>query len=206
MSLTARRHQPARRTRAQTPITAGARIASTCSANFVHSSTHPGADAPSSESFVSKSMKPWPLAVAATAAFLACGPAAAQFKSADDAIEYRQGALLVMDHHFGSIGAMVDGKAPFDAKAARANADLVVTLARLPWGAFVEGSDKGDTNARLEVWAQPDKFKAAAQRLQDASVKLAAAAATGKPGDLKAAFSATAEACKACHDDFRKKH
>jgi len=151
-------------------------------------------------------MKPWSLAAAATAAFLACGPAAAQFKSVDDAIEYRQGAFTVMGHHFGSIGAMVNGKTPFDAKVAQADADLVVTLARLPWGAFVDGSDKGDTNARPEVWTQPDKFRTAAQRLQDASVKLAAAAATGKPGDLKAAFSATAEACKACHDDFRKKH
>ncbi len=131
-------------------------------ANSVHSSTHPGADAPSSESFVSKSMKPWSLTAVATAAFLACGPAAAQFKNADDAIEYRQGALTVMDHHFASIGAMVSGETPFDAKVAQANADLVVTLARLPWGAFVEGSDKGDTNARPEVWAQPGKFKAAA--------------------------------------------
>ena len=155
---------------------------------------------------MSKSTKPWSLAAAATAACLACGPAAAQFKSADDAIEYRQGALTVMGHHFGSIGAMVSGKAPFDAKAAQANAELVVTLARLPWGAFVDGSDKGDTNARPEIWAQPDTFKAAAQRLQDASVKLAAAAATGKPGDLRAAFGATSDACKACHDDFRKKH
>ena len=151
-------------------------------------------------------MKPWSLAAAAAAAFLACGPAAAQFKNTDDAIEYRQGALTVMGHHFGSIGAMVNGKAPFDARLAQANADLVVTLARLPWGAFVEGSDKGDTNARPEIWSQPDKFKAAAQRLQEASVKLAAAAATGKPDNLKAAFSATSEACKSCHDDFRKKH
>jgi cytochrome c556 len=145
-------------------------------------------------------------AAVAAAALLACGQAAAQFKNPDDAIEYRQGALAVMGHHFGAIGAMANGKVAFDAKAAQANADLVATLARLPWGAFVDGSDKGDTNARPEVWAQPDKFKAAAQRLQDAAVKLAAAARSGKPDDLKAAFGTTAEACKSCHDDFRKKH
>ena len=115
---------------------------------------------------MSKTLKTWSRAAAATAALLACGHAAAQFKSADDAIEYRQGALAVMGHHFGALGAMVSGKAPFDAKAAQANADLVVTLAKLPWGAFVEGSDKGDTNARPEVWSQADKFKAAAQKLR----------------------------------------
>lgn len=151
-------------------------------------------------------MKFWFHGAAALAALLGCGPAVAQFKSVDDAIEYRQGALAVMGHHFGSIGAMVSGKAPFDAKLAQANAELVATLARLPWGAFVEGSDKGDTNARPEIWSQPDKFKAAAQKLEDASVKLAAIARTGKQDDLKAAFSATAETCKSCHDDFRKKH
>ena len=151
-------------------------------------------------------MTPWPLAAVATAAFLCCGPAAAQFKNADAAIEYRQGALAVMDNHYDRIGAMAKGKVPFDAGAAQANADLVVTLAKLPWSAFVEGSDKGDTNARPEIWSQADKFKAAAQRLQDATVKLAEAARSGKPDALKTAFGATSEACKSCHDDFRKKH
>ena len=152
-------------------------------------------------------MKSWSLAATAAAAFLACGPAAAQFKSPDDAVEYRQGALAVMGNHFGRIGAMVSGKVPFDAKAAQANADLVLTLSHLPWPAFVDGSDKGDTNAKPEVWSQPDKFKAASAKFQDAAVKLAAAAAKAtRPEDLKAAFSATAETCKSCHDDFRKKH
>ena len=142
----------------------------------------------------------------AAAILLACGPAAAQFKSTDDAIEYRQGALAVMGNHFSRIGAMANGKVPYDAKAAQANADLVATLAKLPWSAFVDGSAAGDTNAKPEVWSQADKFKAAAQKLEDATVKLAAAARTGKPEELKAAFNATADTCRGCHDDFRKKH
>lgn len=151
-------------------------------------------------------MTPWSTAALAAAAFLCCGQAAAQFKNPADAIEYRQGALAVMGHHYGRIGAMVNGKAPFDARAAQANAELVATLARLPWSAFVEGSDKGDSSARPEVWSQPDKFRAAAQRLQDATVRLSEAAKTGNPDALKTAFAATSEACKSCHDDFRKKH
>ena len=151
-------------------------------------------------------MTPWSLAAVAAAAFLCCGPAAAQFKNADAAIEYRQGALTVMDNHYDRIGAMVKGKVPFDAAAAQANADLVVTLAKLPWSAFVEGSDKGDTNAKPEIWAQQDKFKADAQKLQDATARLLEAARTGKPELVKAAFGATSETCKSCHDDFRKKH
>ncbi len=151
-------------------------------------------------------MKIWSLAASAVAALLACGQAAAQFKNPDDAIEYRQGALAVMGNHFSRIGAMASGKVPFDAKAVQANADLVVTLAKLPWSAFIEGSDKGDANARPEVWSQADKFKAASQKLEDATVKLAAAAKTGDQDAVKAAFSAAGNTCKSCHDDFRKKH
>ena len=151
-------------------------------------------------------MKSWSLAAAAATALLACGQAAAQFKSPDDAIEYRQGALAVMGNHFGRIGAMVSGKVPFDAKAAQANADLVLTLSHLPWPAFIDGSDKGDTSAKPEVWSQPDKFKAASAKFQDAATRLAAAAKATTADDLKAAFSATADTCKSCHDDFRKRH
>lgn len=151
-------------------------------------------------------MKAWMLTASAVASLLICGTAAAQFKNADQAIEYRQGALAVMDVHFDRIGAMAHGKAPFDAKAAQANAELVATLARLPWAAFVDGSDKGDTNAKPEIWAQQDKFKADAQKLQDATARLVDATKTGNLDTVKTAFSATAETCKSCHDDFRKKH
>ena len=137
---------------------------------------------------------------------VACGPAAAQFKSADDAIEYRQGAMVLMGNHFSRIGAMANAKVPYDAKAAQVNADLVATLAKLPWSAFIEGSGSGDTNAKPEVWSQADRFKAAAQKLEDATVKLAATAHTGKPEDLKTAFGVAADTCRGCHDDFRKKH
>jgi cytochrome c556 len=151
-------------------------------------------------------MNSWTPAAIAAAALLACGAAAAQFKSTDDAIEYRQGALAVMGHHFGQLGAMANGKIPYDAAAAQANAELVATLARLPWGAFVEGSDKGETSAKPEIWSQRDKFNADAQKLQDAVAKLLEAARTGKPEALKTAFGPTGQACKSCHDDFRKKH
>ena len=48
--------------------------------------------------------------------------------TADD----RQNSLFVMAQYFGRIGAMVNGKAPYDAKAAIENAEIVNTMARLP--------------------------------------------------------------------------
>jgi cytochrome c556 len=131
--------------------------------------------------------------------------AAAQFAKPEDAIKYRKSALTVMGAHFGRLGAMAQGKVPFDAKVAADNADIVASMAKLPWAGFVEGSDSGDTKAKPEIWKQSAKFKEAADKLQAESVKLAAAAHSGKEDAFKSAFSATAGTCKACHDDFRAK-
>ncbi len=151
-------------------------------------------------------MKTWMLAACMAATCLASGHAAAQFKDADDAVEYRQGALHVLGNHFGRINAMVFGKVPFDAHAVQVNADIVAVMIKLPWAAFIDGSGKGETDARPEIWAQPDKFKAAALKAEENADKLAAAAKTGNLEQIKAAFGATGQSCKACHDDFRKKH
>jgi cytochrome c556 len=151
-------------------------------------------------------MKTWMITASAVASLLACGQAAAQFKNAGDAIDSRQGALTVMGNHFGRIGLMVNDKVPFDARAVQVNADLVATLAKLPWAGFIDGSDTGDTNAKPEIWTQQDRFRANAVKLQEATVKLAEVARGGNRDAIKAAFGATAETCKSCHDDFRKKH
>ena len=131
-------------------------------------------------------------------------PAYARFQKPEDAIKYRKGAFTVMASHFGRIGAMAQGKAPFDPAAAQANAEIVATLSRLPFAAFIEGTDKGDSRAKPEVWTDADKFKAGAQKMQDEVAKLNAAAKTGNLDQIKAAFGEAGKSCKACHDNFRK--
>lgn len=144
------------------------------------------------------------LAVVASA-LLSAAPAAAQFAKPEDAIKYRQGALFVLGQHFSRLGAMANGRVPFDAKAAAENADVVLALSQLPWAGFGPGTDKGaPTKAEPAIWTEPAKFKAASDKLHAEVVKLAAAAKTGNLDSLKAAFGPTAASCKACHDDFRK--
>ena len=72
----------------------------------------------------------------AAAAIVFAAPAAAQFQKPEDAVKYRQSALTVMANSFGRIGAMVNGRAPFDAKVAQDNAHIVATLSTLPWAGF----------------------------------------------------------------------
>ena len=143
--------------------------------------------------------------VLAAAAITLSAPASAQFAKPEDAIKYRKSALTVMAAHFGRLGAMATGKAPFDAKVAAENADVVVYMSKLPWAAFGAGTDTGETKAKPEIWKDPAKFKAASEKMQGEVVKLAAAAKTGSVDNLKAAFGPAAESCKACHDEFRAK-
>jgi cytochrome c556 len=144
-------------------------------------------------------------AIALAAATLTLSaPASAQFAKAEDAIKYRQSALFVMGQHFGRLGAMANGRAPFDAKAAQENADVVAQMAKLPWAGFGAGTDKG-APTKAEIWAEQAKFREHADKLEAESVKLAAAAKTGNLDNLKAAFGATAGTCKACHDSYRNK-
>ena len=143
--------------------------------------------------------------VAATAAsLLAALPASAQFQKPEDAVKYRKSAFTVMGNHFGRIGAMAQGRVPFDASVAAANADIVVTMSRLPYAAFPEGTggtEKGAPNGK--VWSDRAGFDAAAKKMQDEVVKLAAAARSNNLDAMKAAFGAAGGSCKACHDDYR---
>jgi cytochrome c556 len=150
------------------------------------------------------SMKKLMWAAAAAAGLMTALPAAAQFAKAEDAIKYRKASFTVMATHFSRIGAMAQGKVPFDAKAVAENAQLAAVMAPLPFTAFGEGTDKGDTRAKPEVWSQSDKFKAAARKMQEEITKLNAAAKTGDPGAIKAAFGGVGQSCKSCHDSFRK--
>lgn len=149
-------------------------------------------------------MKKLILAAAAVCGLAASLPAAAQFQKPEDAIKYRKAVFTVMASHFGRVGAMANGRIPFDAKLVAENAEIATMMSKLPYAAFGEGTDKGDTKAKPEVWSESDKFKAAAAKMQEEMAKLNTAAKTGNQDAIKAAFGPVGQACKGCHDHFRK--
>lgn len=132
------------------------------------------------------------------------GLAQAQFAKPEDAIKYRKASLTLLATHFGRLNQMAQGKLPFDAKTAADNADVVAMVAKLPWAAFGEGTDKGETRAKPEIWKDAGKFKEAADKSQAELAKVVAAAKTGNLDAIKAAVGPAASSCKACHDNFRK--
>ncbi|TXL68709.1 c-type cytochrome [Zeimonas arvi] len=146
------------------------------------------------------------LAVAAMALAVAAGslvatPAAAQFAKAEDAIDYRQSAFTVMANHMGRLSAMAKGEKPFDAASAKASAQLIQTMSKLPWEAFTPGSDGGFSNVKGDPWKNADDFKSLQEKLMAETAKLPDA--VGSLDGLRKQLGATGSACKACHDKYR---
>jgi cytochrome c556 len=149
-------------------------------------------------------MKKLLILVTSMASIMMALPAAAQFAKPEDAIKYRKASFTVMSTHFGRVGAMAAGRVPYDAKAAAENADIAAAMSKLPWVAFTEGTDKGETRAKPEIWKDSAKFKEAADKMQAELAKVAVAAKAGNVDALKTAFGPAAASCKGCHDNFRK--
>ena len=143
------------------------------------------------------------LSIAAATLTMALPAAAQQFAKPEDAIKYRQSAFTVMATHFGRVGAMVNGRAPFDAKVAQDSMVIVEMMSKLPYSGFGPGTEGGKSKAN--IWTDNAKFTKAAENMQADVVKLNAAAKTGNLDAIKTSFGAAGATCKACHDEFRDK-
>ncbi len=144
------------------------------------------------------------IAAAALAGVGTALPAAAQFAKPEDAIKYRKSAMTLEAAHFGRIAAMANGRVPFDAKVAAENAEILAAVSKWQFTGFVEGSDKGDTRAKPEIWTEMDKFRERASKNQDDVTKLNAAVKSGNLDAIKTASGAVGQSCKGCHDTYRK--
>ncbi len=131
--------------------------------------------------------------------------ASAQVKP-ETLVKQRQAAMALQGKYFGPIGAMVQGKVPYDAAIVTRNAGYLEVLAKMPWDGFqASTADLKETDAKPEIYKQSDKFRSESQKLETETAKLAAAARSGDQNAVKAAFGDVGQACKACHDDFRVK-
>jgi len=110
-----------------------------------------------------------------------------------------------MQQNFARVAAMAAGRAPFDAKLAADSAANAEFLARLPWPAFGDGTDKGRENrAKSEIWQDKARFNEYADKMQAEMSKLTAATKSGNLDAIKPAVGAVGNSCKTCHDAFRK--
>ena len=141
-------------------------------------------------------------AVAALLAAAAFG-SHAQMKP-EDQIKQRRSGMAIIGHNFGSLAAMAQEKKPYNKEEAGRNADLVAALAEYPHAFFVEGTDKGETKAKPEIWQKKADFDDKMKKMNAEAKKLPQAARTDLAA-LKGVVGDMGKACKACHDDYRAK-
>jgi cytochrome c556 len=127
------------------------------------------------------------------------------FTRPTDAIKFRQGVFQVMGMHSQRIGSMVKNERPFDKTAAENDAFIIELMAKELDAAFPPGSDAPPSKAKSDIWQDPAQFKKKLDEVKISSQKLSTAAKSGDIQILRTAFSATAQSCKSCHEDFRNR-
>ena len=136
----------------------------------------------------------------------AIGVAALAFADGADVIKARRALMKANGDGAKVMGAMLEGKSPFDAKAAAAAATATAAAAH-GFGVdfdknFAAGSETGDTKASPDIWKNKDDFVKRAMALETDANAVVAAAATGEDA-FKAAAGKMFGNCKGCHEKYK---
>lgn len=121
-------------------------------------------------------------------------------------------AVVARHHNFKQLGgafkAIFDeikkdspDKAVISTNARKMNALASQEASWFPKGTGPEAGVK--TDAKPEIWSDPQGFAAAVKKLQGETAKLQQVSAAGDMAAIKAQVQATGGACKSCHDKFR---
>ena len=131
-------------------------------------------------------------------------PAVSHFDEEQMPQSYRQSYFALLAANFGPMVASVKGEIPWDQTKMENWANDLAALSTLDvMRGFVDGSDKGTTRAKPEIWENKDDFSA---KMDDLHKALAALQQTTAGGDRKAIAESVAtagKACKSCHDDYK---
>ena len=142
--------------------------------------------------------------VAALAAMLVSLDAAAQAKP-EVMVKQRKAAMTLQAKYLGPMGAMAQGKAPYNAEVVKRNAHYLEALSKMAWDGF-DPSTKGEKSAALPaVWEKSGDFKQAAEHFEAEASKLAKLSTSGDEAAVKAQIGAVGKSCGGCHEHFREK-
>lgn len=126
-------------------------------------------------------------------------------KEVEKQVKYRKAAFQMIKFHWKPLAAMAKAKAkaPYDAKAAKRNADAVAALSHYPINGFqVKGLTEKST-ALLKIWDEWSEFENEMNQFKESTQILSTQTATLET--FKPAFADVAKTCKSCHKAFREK-
>ena len=143
-------------------------------------------------------------AAAAIALGAMAGAALAQAKP-EVLVKQRQAGMTLIAKYFGPLGAMAQGKAPYNAQVVQRNAEYLAVLSQLPWDGFQPSTADAKSRAKPELFKETQKVKELIDRFQGEVKKLQTVAKGGDEGATKAQIGAVGKSCGACHDAYREK-
>jgi cytochrome c556 len=120
-------------------------------------------------------------------------------------IEYRQDVMTAIKGHNNAVKAIVNGKVP-QTKHLDMHISALEEMFRQIDTLFPEGSDFGETNAKDEIWDNPEKFSETIEKAKQAFAKFKHVLKQGDQQAIRTAFKEYGKnSCGSCHKSFKKK-
>jgi cytochrome c556 len=152
------------------------------------------------------SLKRASLALASTAVLVLTGVPQAAAQSQDaraQQTKLRQSTFTVLAAQISPMGAMVQGRVPFDAEAFRVAAERAAVMASIAAEMFPPNSLAQNSKAKPEIWRNQADFQRLMTDLREKTAQLATTASSGTLDSIRPAFIAASSTCKACHDKYK---
>ena len=119
-------------------------------------------------------------------------------------VKQRQAAMTLQAKYFGPLGAMAQGKAPYNASVVARNAGYLEILTKLAWDGFAPETANVKSRALPEIYKDTAGFNAEIEKLQAGVAKLVAAAKSSNESAAKAATGDIGKVCGSCHKKYRQ--
>ena len=124
----------------------------------------------------------------------------------EGAVKARQAHMQLLSFNLGTLGGMARGNAEFDAAAAQAAADNLVTLSmmnQMPyWPAGSDSESVAGSRALPAIWT--DLAGVGAKGADFAAAAAAMQAAAGSLEGVQGAMGALGASCSGCHQAYRQ--
>jgi cytochrome c556 len=155
---------------------------------------------------MSKSLRNCIISATATASLLLAPLAVSHFNDKEVQQSYRQSWFALVALNFGPMASTVKGEMPWNDEMMQGWANDLSTLTTLNiMRGFGDGSDKGTTRAKPEIWQNKADFES---KMGDLKTAVAALQTAVDGGDRKAIADGVGDVgktCKACHDEYKSK-
>src|SRR5271170_3389216 len=151
-------------------------------------------------------MRRWARVLAAGAgALLAAATQAAPPEDGKAAFERREDKMKHMGRPFYlGIGRVVKGTAAYGPDTVTAAETVAALASTLDKTLFPPGSDVDGSKIKPEIFSAAGHVDQLIAAVQTATAQLVPAVKTGDKAAITAAYTAVANACNACHTEFRK--